>query len=486
MSTLYKVGGKYIVAFFDDRVTPRKRWRFNTRLADKAAAREIQRKIDDLIDFSVAKKLPSGNMADWIESCPDYLRAKLIEARLIDDRHCRMDDLVAMFRQALADKGSTANHVDKTVKRLQTVLDGCKIATTADMTTTAIERYLADQRTSKAKGGKLRGFSRATSNHYAAAIKQFSAWLLRERIVNTDPLSDLKSLNAKVDRQERMVLGADDLRRLVQTTRTEPERFSMSGPDRALLYQLAVETGLRASELRSLTRASFDLAAADPIVTIEAADAKNRRRDTLPLRSGVVAILLVHMEHKTPNTPVFVLPPKPEMARMLRADAKAAGVRTADDSGRRLDFHSLRHTFITNLAAAGVHPKTAQVLARHSTVTLTLDRYSHSFREAETAAVGNLPDVSVGPAESIRATGTHDMGAQGEQNRERASRFPRPRRAPSGTGGRWGSNVENTKKAEENADLAMCGVGQRQDAPNGEKYPQGDLNPCYQDENLVS
>ena len=48
-----------------------------------------------------------------------------------------------------------------------------------------------------------------------------------------------------------------------------------------------------------------------------------------------------------------------------------------DDAGRVADFHSLRHTFISNLAASGVHPKVAQQLARHSTITLTMDRYSH-------------------------------------------------------------------------------------------------------------
>ena len=40
------------------------------------------------------------------------------------------------------------------------------------------------------------------------------------------------------------------------------------------------------------------------------------------------------------------------------------------------DFHALRHTFITNLAESGVHPKLAQELARHSTITLTMDKYT--------------------------------------------------------------------------------------------------------------
>ena len=37
-----------------------------------------------------------------------------------------------------------------------------------------------------------------------------------------------------------------------------------------------------------------------------------------------------------------------------------------DHAGLVADFHSLRHTFISNLARAGVHPKLAQSLARHS------------------------------------------------------------------------------------------------------------------------
>lgn len=44
---------------------------------------------------------------------------------------------------------------------------------------------------------------------------------------------------------------------------------------RAMLYLLAVETGLRQNELRSLTRSSFALDADEPTVTIQAAYAKN-------------------------------------------------------------------------------------------------------------------------------------------------------------------------------------------------------------------
>jgi hypothetical protein len=97
---------------------------------------------------------------------------------------------------------------------------------------------------------------------------------------------------------------------------------------------------------------------------------------------------------------------------MFRADVIAAGIPYFDDDGLVADFHSLRHTFITNLAAGGVHPKTAQALARHSTITLTMDRYTHSLHQDWTQALETLPDLSGAKPEAQRATGTEDARPQ--------------------------------------------------------------------------
>ena len=77
-----------------------------------------------------------------------------------------------------------------------------------------------------------------------------------------------------------------------------------------------------------------------------------------------------------------------------------------DEAGRVVDFHALRHSFITALARSGVHPKVAQQLARHSTITLTMDRYSHVEANELSVAVANLPDLSAASRESQQATGT--------------------------------------------------------------------------------
>ncbi len=64
------------------------------------------------------------------------------------------------------------------------------------------------------------------------------------------------------------------------------------------------------------------------------------------------------------------------------------------EAGLFADFHANRHLFITNLARAGVLPKVAQTLARHSDIRLTMNVYSHTDRADEAAAVAKLPRLA--------------------------------------------------------------------------------------------
>lgn len=181
----------------------------------------------------------------------------------------------------------------------------------------------------------------------------------------------------------------------------------MTGPERKLLYWLAVKTGLRAGELRSLTRASFAFDGDNPAVTVLAEYSKRRREDSLPLRRELVEALRPFLATKLPGAPVFKMPKhRKAMMKAFRADLEAAGIAYRNGAGRVADFHALRHTFISNLASGGVHPKVAQTLARHSTITLTMDRYSHTLREQETDALAVLPDLTRPTGQQARVTGT--------------------------------------------------------------------------------
>jgi hypothetical protein len=63
---------------------------------------------------------------------------------------------------------------------------------------------------------------------------------------------------------------------------------------------------------------------------------------------------------------------------------------------------------------AGVSPKEAQALARHSTITLTMDRYAHTGLHDIARAVESLPALATtGPdttREALKATGTDPGG----------------------------------------------------------------------------
>ncbi len=258
------------------------------------------------------------------------------------------------------------------------------------------------------KEGK-RGISAQTFNFYLQAVKQFCRWMVKDPRTTESPVVHLDGLNVKTDRRhDRRAFTVDELCRLLDATRKGPDRYGMPGPEQRLLYWLAVETGLRQNELRSLPRMSFDLDGDAATVTVAAAYSKRRREDVLPLRPALARALKEHLATKLPDALAFRLPRREYACRMFQANLTAAGITYRDNAGRVADFHALRHTFISNLAAGGVHPKTAQALARHSTITLTMDRYTHSYRGEESEALAVLPDLSRPAQQQVRATGTED------------------------------------------------------------------------------
>ena len=66
--------------------------------------------------------------------------------------------------------------------------------------------------------------------------------------------------------------------------------YRLSGPVRAMAYRVALGTGFRAQELRSLTPASFDLDGDPPTVTVAAAYSKRRRLDAQPIRADLAEL----------------------------------------------------------------------------------------------------------------------------------------------------------------------------------------------------
>jgi|GEM_PF-400459 len=284
------------------------------------------------------------------------------------------------------------------------------------------------------------GMSIAASNDYVAACKNFGNWLTKTRPKRwpENPLSPVGKLNADEDvRRERRPASVEEFQRLVAAARLGEPFRGLSGVDRAMLYVVAVYTGFRASELGSLRALSFQLDADPPMIVVQAEHSKRRRKDEQPIRPDLAALLREWLRERQAVEPPSQtlslnragrgrnddrLNPKlwpgswvDDAAEMLRVDLAAAGIEHEDSAGRVLDFHALRHSFASWLSKAGVAPKAAQELMRHSDIRLTMKWYTSLEVRDLTNDLDRLPPVpwsGFGESSVMRATGTDCTGRE--------------------------------------------------------------------------
>lgn len=121
--------------------------------------------------------------------------------------------------------------------------------------------------------------------------------------------------------------------------------------------QLAVSTGLRHKELRSLKLGQLFLDAQPaPYFELYANQSMSGKESRLPLRGDVVEKIRQHMEHRSKQGYKALLFDNPPGIRVFDAVCQAAGISKTDAPGRVVDIHALHTTFGTHLAVAGVHP----------------------------------------------------------------------------------------------------------------------------------
>jgi len=384
---------------------------------DKKTGRRIRKKTSCwYIDYKAAdgtRKRIKGfkdkgatiQLAARLEREAELAAAGIVD-RFKEHRKRPLVEHLADFRESLVSKGDTAKHVALVYSRALKVVRGCGFVLWDDINASRVQRYLAGLRSDRVEGKRtVRGVSAQTFNFYLRAIKQFCRWMALDQRAASSPLEHLRPISTASDRRhDRRALEPDEIRRLLEATVNAPGRFGMTGYERALLYRLAIETALRASELRSLKVSSFDFQ--DRLVIAEAAYCKNRRRASIPLKAETVKLLEEYFAGKLPGASAFPIPGKKCLAEVLRKDLEAAGIEYRDAAGRVVDFHSLRHTAGSLLAASGAHPKVAQSIMRHSTIDLTMNRYSHLYAGQESRAVENLPTFSLSGRDKARATGT--------------------------------------------------------------------------------
>ena len=119
-------------------------------------------------------------------------------------------------------------------------------------------------------------------------------------------------------------------------------------------------------------------------------------------------VLLKDQQPANVGAEAIVFDRMPRIERFKR-DLKKAGIPCQDEQGRYVVFHSLRKTFGTNLANAGVARRVAMELMRHSDGRLTDGIYTDQYLLPTTPAINALPSF----LKSSSQIASQELGAEG-------------------------------------------------------------------------
>jgi len=364
---------------------------------------------------------------------PDRLLKNLIKWGLVDGQRAESGKPLSVhlqdWKKALEATGTKKN-AELKYSRVKRVFEACKFLTSNDISASKLQ--LCIQRLGKVINCKTKGLShqfetdnpisQRTQHHILTTCKQFCKWARADGRTGNNPLEYLNPIRV-VETQTRSAFSIEELRWLFTCTEAAETSFGLEGYQRAILYRFAAETGFRSSEVRALKVKDFDFN--HNTITLDGQFTKNDKEASLPIKPATAQRLKELFSDKLPLAQAFKMPAKSGIARMLHKDleqSRQIWIEQTGDSdsdflaiynqqGKR-DFHSLRHTFATLLAATGTHPKTAQALLRHSKIDLTLSLYTHSLRDKETSAINNLPDMNLLPeSQEQKKTGTNDSKA---------------------------------------------------------------------------
>jgi integrase len=409
VASVFKPKGKakYVIIYSDENGKRRKK----TGATDKGVTQRIANDLENRValrregvvdERAEAYARHSAQPLDiHIAAWTEALRSRDVTPQHVKLHSSRAMRVVALIKGAnLADieppKPATREGVARAETELRKWVAQGRLS---DLTTENVQKVLAQLR---AEGRSLQ-----TLNHHRNAVRSFAIWLYDTHRVREPLLRGLRGYNVKEDpRHERRTISLEELRRLIEAAAAGAPFKSMTGPMRALCYRLAVASGLRYTEIGSITPESFDWSSKPAAVTITAPDAKNGRTARLSLPDDLAPDLAAYVATRPLGESIFPLP-QDKGAAMVRRDLEAAGIHYRDAAGKVFDFHSLRCELATLADAAGVSPRVVQTMMRHSKLEMT-GRYTRPRVVDIEAAASLLPSLKPEPdrPEALALTGT--------------------------------------------------------------------------------
>src|SRR5215831_563068 len=333
----------------------------NGKLSADAAREVIAQGVSDVFTAANIESLESATIKSW---CDKWLEAKSIEAE--QSTHERYKRIIERFIESI---GVKAN---RDVSTLQT-------------------HDVARFRDREAKER-----ARATANLSLKVLRVCFGEAEKQDLLTVNPAKRVKLLKSSKESRRR-AFTLEEVKRILKACGDNVERRGM------VLFGLYV--GQRLGDLAKLTWRAVDLDSSEIAFTTR----KTGRRIVLPLVQPLIDYLSALPSSDNPNAYIF-----PNAAahkrtnslsnqfREIMADAGLVEPRGHEKTkqGRsharepsELSFHSLRHSAVTMLKAAGVSDFIAREIVGHESAAVSR-QYTHLTTDDKRAAMQRLPDVT--------------------------------------------------------------------------------------------
>lgn len=209
------------------------------------------------------------------------------------------------------------------------------------------------------------GLGARSSVRQLSALRGFFRFLMTERVVASDPTELIE--RPRLARRIPRVISFEDVERLLAAPDTKTDR----GARDAAMLHLMYASGLRVSELCSLTIASLDLQSG--VVAVHGKGGKER---LVPVGEIALSFLALYLRDVRPrrtrpsDQTLFFSPRGGPLTRqgfwkLVKRYARAASIAVP------LSPHKLRHSFATHLLRGGADLRAVQEMLGHADLSTT-------------------------------------------------------------------------------------------------------------------
>jgi integrase len=321
-----------------------------------------------------------------------------------------IEDQAALFEEYLQGTSTSQDYIKGTISRIEKVCKFCNFKVMSELNGTILLRWLNKQ--------VAEGLGARARNTYREVMNNFANWAVKNKSLVKNPFKDIPRANEKIDkRHERRALNVLEIDRLLKAAEERPlheltkirtgkrkgtneanvreeikEQAKLLGLERKLIYATFIYTGLRKSELASITVGQVFIDAEIPHFVLAAREEKSRRGAMLPLHPELTKYLKQWLKRKgnaSPNEKLFFVPN--DLCKDMTRDLNYAGIPKRDTLNRVLDVHALRHTHATLLAKRGVPSEIAGKSMRHTNIKMT-GVYTHLDVQDVAEGINHIPD----------------------------------------------------------------------------------------------